>query len=211
MAKRLFDVVLSSIALIVASPIMFIVAMAIAVDSPGPVIFKGWRIGRDGRPFRLLKFRSMFNAKDPTDCSVGKNDKRVTRVGVILRRLKLDELPQLLNVLRGDMSIVGPRPEMVKYAATFDGFYAPILSVRPGLTDLATLHFANVEEVLGSDDPDRVYEQEVLPLKNELRLRYVQGQSLRGDISILAATACKLVVGACQAMEQQTRRKKIAN
>jgi lipopolysaccharide/colanic/teichoic acid biosynthesis glycosyltransferase len=123
-----------------------------------------------------------------TDCSVGKGDNRVTKVGAIIRLLKMDELPQFLNVVLGDMSIVGPRPELLKYANTFTGQFTQILEVRPGLTDPASLRFSHVEEVLGTEDPDRVYEESVLPEKNLLRLEYVKTRSFWSDIRIIIAT-----------------------
>jgi len=174
------------------SPLMLITAAAVKLDSPGPVIFRGRRLGRHGVPFYLLKFRSMQDVEVPVDCSVGKGDARITRVGSIIRRTKIDELPQLINVVMGHMSIVGPRPEMVRYAHTFTGEFAEILDALPGLTDPATLKFPNVEEALGSTDPDRVYEEVVLPMKNVLRLSYVRNQSFWSDMMIVAATILHL-------------------
>ena len=191
--KRGFDFVVALTALIICSPLMLVTAIAVKLDSPGPVIFRGPRVGRHGVPFTMFKFRSMTYSEAATDCSVGKNDKRVTKLGFFMRRFKIDELPQLANVVIGDMSIVGPRPELLRYADSLSGKFAPILSVRPGLTDLASLEFSRVEEVLGSDNPDRVYEERVLPKKNLLRLKYVETRTFSGDILIIMETiACVL-------------------
>jgi lipopolysaccharide/colanic/teichoic acid biosynthesis glycosyltransferase len=190
-AKRLFDIVLSLVGLVVAAPLCLVAAAAIKLDSPGPVFFRGRRVGRYGVPFRLLKLRSMRATGAATDCSVGKGDKRVTQVGAVIRSMKIDELPQFVNVLSGQMSIVGPRPELWRYRNTLTGKFGPILEVRPGLTDLATLRFSAVDEVLGAVDPDRVYEETVLPQKNLLRLRYVESRTFLGDLRIIMATiAC---------------------
>jgi lipopolysaccharide/colanic/teichoic acid biosynthesis glycosyltransferase len=188
MVKRAFDILAASVALLLLWPLLLLIAILVKCDSPGPAIFRGRRVGRYGVPFTQFKFRSMQFTDVATDCSVGKGDNRVTKVGAIIRLLKMDELPQFLNVVLGDMSIVGPRPELLKYANTFTGQFTQILEVRPGLTDPASLRFSHVEEVLGTEDPDRVYEESVLPEKNLLRLEYVKTRSFWSDIRIIIAT-----------------------
>lgn len=165
-----------------------------------------------GLPFRIFKFRTMvMNAEAIGGPSTGKDDPRVTRVGRFLRRYKLDELPQLLNVLRGEMSIVGPRPEVPQYTALYEGDELLILTVRPGITDYASVEFAQLSEVLGSDDPDRMYEERVRPIKNALRVKYVKEQSLVVDLKIIALTVARLlrvgwIARSCGAASVDSRR-----
>jgi len=191
--KRCLDICVGACGLVVTSPVILIAGLAIKLDSPGPVLYRGRRLGRNGIEFTLFKLRSMVVGSDLLQRSVGRADPGVTRVGKILRRYKLDELPQLFNVIRGDMSVVGPRPELPRYAHVFAGDYQRILNVRPGLTDPATVEFAQVADVLGAKDPDRAYEEHVLPRKNVLRLQYVARQSLAADLGILAKTLGVLV------------------
>jgi len=152
-----------------------------------------------------------MNAEAIGGPSTGKDDPRVTRVGRFLRRYKLDELPQLLNVLRGEMSIVGPRPEVPQYTALYEGDELLILTVRPGITDYASVEFAQLSEVLGSDDPDRMYEERVRPIKNALRVKYVKEQSLVVDLKIIALTVARLlrvgwIARSCGAASVDSRR-----
>lgn len=190
-SKRLIDVVGSLAGLVLASPLVVAAAIAVKLSSPGPVIFQQQRLGRFGRPFVMYKFRTMRHAPRPPESSLvtAGGDKRITSVGRFLRRYKLDELPQLVNVLKGDMSLVGPRPEVEKYARCYPAEYERILSVRPGITDLATLAFRNEEQILArSSEPERAYIAEILPAKIRLYLRYLEEQSLRTDLSILLRT-----------------------
>lgn len=189
-SKRAFDVVLAGASLLVLSPAFALVAAAIKLDSRGPVFYKGIRIGRNGRPFNMLKFRSMVvDAEAIGGSSTPADDPRVTKVGAFLRSTKLDELPQLWNVLVGEMSFVGPRPQ-VKWAVDL---YTPeermVLSVRPGITDYASLQFANEGEILkGSTDPDRDYMEKIHPEKMRLSLEYVRSRSFSGDLAIIGRT-----------------------
>lgn len=193
MAKRLFDIVASSVALTTLSPVLALVAIAIAISSPGPVFYRGVRTGRFGTPFRILKFRTMVvDAAKLGGPSTGKNDPRVTKIGRFLRRYKLDELPNLVCVLRGEMSIVGPRPEVPEYTSLYWGEERIILSVRPGITDLSSLRFINLAEHIGSTNVDETFEARVLPIKNELRVKYVKEWSFWGDMKIIARTLLKL-------------------
>jgi lipopolysaccharide/colanic/teichoic acid biosynthesis glycosyltransferase len=190
MAKRLCDIVVALLVLLALLPVFLTVALAIELDSEGPVFFKQQRIGRGFRPFFIYKFRTMVrNApKLGGPITVG-DDPRVTRAGRFLRRFKIDELPQLINVLKGDMSLVGPRPELREYVDAFRGDYEQILAIRPGLTDLASLKFIDEAGLLAqATDPERAYRECVLPEKLALAKQYVRDQSLQLDFLLLART-----------------------
>jgi lipopolysaccharide/colanic/teichoic acid biosynthesis glycosyltransferase len=188
MGKRVFDIAASSLLLLFLSPVMALIAAFILVESGLPVLFSQVRIGRRFRPFRIWKFRSMRAGAGGARITVG-GDRRVTRIGRILRAGKLDELPQLWNVLRGDMSLVGPRPELPEYVALYRGRYRDVLEIRPGVTDLASLLFHDEEAVLASaDDPLRAYAERVLPRKLDLAEEYLQRRSTLLDCSILMRT-----------------------
>jgi len=188
--KRAFDIFGSVLGLVVLSPLVACVAVAIKLDSRGPVLYKGARVGINGRRFNIRKFRTMVtNAEAVGGSTTPEDDPRVTAVGRFLRGNKLDELPQLWNVLIGEMSLVGPRPQ-VQWAVDL---YTPeerlVLSVRPGITDYASLRFANEGEILkGSKDPDRDYMEKIHPEKMRLSLEYVRSRSFSGDLSIIAQT-----------------------
>lgn len=188
--KRLIDLIASWIGLIVLSPVLFGIALAITRSSPGPVFYRGVRAGRNGKPFRIYKFRTMvLNADQIGGASTSGNDPRITSVGAWLRRRKLDELPQLINVLMGDMSLVGPRPEVPYYTDQFTGEERSILSVRPGITDWASLWNSDEGAILaGAEDPDRAYEEILRPTKLRLQIKYVRERSVLTDIKILLYT-----------------------
>lgn len=189
MAKRLFDVLLSAIGLLVLSPLLLAVALWVRLDSPGPVFFRQERIGRHGVPFRIHKFRTMVHGGQGAQITVG-HDARITRAGAFLRRAKLDELPQLIDVLRGDMSLVGPRPEVPRYVALYPAALRDkVLSVRPGITDLASLEFRNESERLArAADPEREYVEVVMPAKLRLAAHYVDHASVLFDLQLIART-----------------------
>lgn len=195
--KRLFDIVASGLALLVLLPLMVVLALAVALGSPGGAFFRQTRVGRNGEPFQLLKFRSMRPGSEAKgQITVGERDPRITGVGHFLRRTKLDELPQLLNILKGDMSVVGPRPEVPRYVALYTAEQREVLRVRPGLTSLASIAYINENEVLGrSADPERTYVEEVMPAKLALDLRYVRDQNLALDLRIIAGTLAGLFQG----------------
>jgi lipopolysaccharide/colanic/teichoic acid biosynthesis glycosyltransferase len=196
LAKRLFDLAVAIPSLVLLSPVLLVIGVLVKVDSRGPVLYRGVRSGRHGRPFRILKFRTMRpDAERVGGGSTAKNDGRVTRIGRVLRRFKLDELPQLVNVVVGDMSLVGPRPELPQYTREYSGDERLILTVRPGITDYASLEFSQLGEVLGNDDPDSVYETRVKPVKNALRVKYVRERSFLKDLRILARTLLTVVRG----------------
>lgn len=196
MLKRGFDIVIASLALIVCVPVLLICACAVRLDSSGPILFRQHRVGRFSKPFRILKFRTMTSefAGDTPQITVNDDD-RVTRTGRWLRRTKLDELPQLLNVLRGDMSLVGPRPEVPAYVDLYpSGVRDLILSVRPGITDTASIQFRDEGALLAkATHPDRMYRDEILPKKLALYEQYVRSHDMAGDLVILWKTVRALV------------------
>ena len=179
---------------IVLAPIFFVIAVGITLDSRGPVFYRGVRIGRHGRPFRIFKFRTMGpDAEQVGSTSTGQNDPRVTRVGRWLRPWKLDELPQLFNVLKGEMSIVGPRPEVEEHTSAYTEEEKIILSVLPGITDYASIRFFNLNELVGSEDPRRVFIEKYRAEKNSLRVAYVRNQSMWTDFRIIWLTFARFV------------------
>ncbi len=192
--KRCLDVVLSVVAIVLLSPVMVAVAVLIKMTSPGPILYCGLRAGRGGRNFHILKFRTMVvDADKKGGPSTALDDPRLTRVGKVLRKYKLDELPQFLNVLGGSMSLVGPRPQVLSYTSKYQGEERLILNMRPGITDLASLYFSDMDQILGTGDVDAKYAREIEPMKNVLRLQYVKDASLVLDLRILIETAFKLV------------------
>jgi len=190
MLKRLFDIVASATGLLLLSPLMLMVAIWIKMDSPGPVFYRGERGGLGNRPFRIFKFRSMVTNADRIGGPTTSNtDSRITKPGAFIRRNKLDEVSQLINVLIGDMSIVGPRPQVLSYTSKYEGELAEILTVRPGITDWATIWNADEGAVLaGAADPDRAYDILINPTKLRLQLRYVRERSFRTDLRIVYCT-----------------------
>lgn len=190
--KRLLDVLVSASLLLLTAPLFPILALLVKRDSKGPVFYRGIRSAMGGGTFLIFKFRTMYVDQTPerTSCL---NDPRVTRIGFWLRRFKLDELPQLINVLRGEMSLVGPRPELPRYTDMFRGEEKLILTVKPGITDLSSIQFISIDEVIGSKDVDRVFEEEVLPQKNALRVKYVKERTFWLDLKILTQTFLSLL------------------
>ena len=188
--KRVFDFFSSLISLIVLSPLLAVIAIRIIKDSAGPIFFRGTRTGRFGKPFRIYKFRTMvINAEKLGGPSTSDNDPRITRVGGFLRKYKLDELPQLINILKGEMSLVGPRPEVPQYVALFSEEEKVILTVRPGITDWASIWNSDEGAALaGSPDPEKTYLEEIRPEKIRLQIAYVRSPSFWTDIRILVET-----------------------
>ncbi|MCQ2275852.1 MAG: sugar transferase [Bacteroidales bacterium] len=188
--KRLLDILSSSIVLLVLLPVWLVIALLIAMESKGGVFYKQVRVGKDNKDFFLYKFRTMRVGSDKKGLlTVGERDSRITRVGYFLRKYKIDEFPQLLNVIKGDMSIVGPRPEVRKYVDLYTPEQMKVLSVRPGLTDLASIKYVHENEVLAaSDNPEQTYIDEVMPAKLDLNLQYIATQSLMGDIRLIFNT-----------------------
>jgi lipopolysaccharide/colanic/teichoic acid biosynthesis glycosyltransferase len=193
MVKRFFDIVFSIALLGVTSPVLAAIALAVYLNSGRPIFFSQVRVGRNLRHFKLWKFRTMKLDHDGPRLTV-KGDARVTRVGRFLRATKLDELPQFFNVLAGDMTIVGPRPEVPEYVALYEERFRGILAERPGITDVASLRFRNEEETLSqSEDPIRKYCEELLPAKLDLAEGYLRTRNLKSDLGIIVQTALAMV------------------
>jgi lipopolysaccharide/colanic/teichoic acid biosynthesis glycosyltransferase len=187
--KRLFDLISSMVVLILISPIFLIVPILIKLNSRGPVFFKQWRTGKEGKLFRIYKFRTMIQDGDKVGAPITSgNDPRITTIGKFLRRYEIDEIPTLLNVLKGDMSIVGPRPEVPQYSHYFTGKYQEVLSVRPGLTDLGTIAFRDEAKYLNRENHEGVYNEEILPQKLELYLKYIHERTFLFDLKIIFKT-----------------------
>lgn len=188
--KRIFDMAASLGGLIVLSPILIIVAICIKLDSKGPVFFKQKRVGKNKEIFEIYKFRTMVTDAEKLgkQITVG-NDSRITRVGKFIRKCKLDEFPQLINVLKGEMSLVGPRPEVPRYVDLYDEYQEQILLVQPGITDYASIEFRNENEILGeSDNPDKTYIEDIMPTKIDLNMKYIKNISIVEDIKLIFVT-----------------------
>ncbi len=197
MRKRAIDVIVSGCALILLSPFFLVIAALIKAKDRGPVFYRGERVGLHGRPFRIFKFRSMVvNAEKTGVASTASGDPRITPIGKFLRRTKLDEVPQLINVFRGDMSLVGPRPEVKKFTDLYTTEEKALLTIRPGMTDYASLwNFNEAEALEGSADPDKDYLEKIRPEKIRLQLKYFREQSFLTDLKIIFLTIKKTLVG----------------
>lgn len=195
MAKRAFDIIFSIIGIIVTLPILIMVALIIKTDSPGPVIFKQERVGKGGKLFKIKKFRTMRTDSEKGGLLTVGADSRVTKIGAILRKTKADELPQLFNVLCGDMSFVGPRPEVPKFMCMYPPTVKEkILSVRPGITDRAAIEMIDENEILSKyDDPKQGYIDEIMPIKSKYYLAYVEKNNFFDDIKIIIMTLAKIL------------------
>ncbi len=193
--KRVFDLLFSTIALFVLSPVLLAIAVAIRLGSAGPILYSGTRVGKDGKVFGMYKFRTMVqNADKLGGSSTPNDDPRITGVGRLLRHYKLDELPQFINVVRGDMSIVGPRPQIEWAVKLYTPEQREVLTVLPGITDYASIRFPNEGEILkGSTDPDRDYMEKIHPEKMRLSLEYVRRRSFVTDMSVIAQTAAAIL------------------
>ena len=194
-AKRAMDIVISAAALCVLWPVLLLIALAIVVDDPGPVFYRQVRVGRGGKPFRIFKFRTMVVDADKKGLSitVGR-DSRITRVGALLRKTKLDELAQLLNVICGQMSFVGPRPEVPRYVELYTPYQRQVLLVRPGITDYASIAYRNENDLLaGADDPERMYIETIMPDKIELNMKYLREISPLTDVRLILRTVLAVI------------------
>ena len=192
---RFCDVFFSLLGLIVLSPIFVIIALCIVLDSRGGVFYRQVRVGRGGKDFRLFKVRSMASGADKKGLiTVGAKDSRVTRIGYFLRKYKLDELPQLLNVVRGEMSLVGPRPEVRKYVDMYTVEQRKVLAVAPGITDYASIEYADENTILGqARDPDRAYVEQIMPDKIRYNMKYIDNRCLKEYFKIIFLTLMKIV------------------
>ena len=196
MAKRLFDFFFAGVGLIVLLPLFVLLALAIKVDSRGPVFYRQERVGQFGRIFRIHKFRTMVTQGEKTSLQITVGaDYRITRVGRFIRKTKFDELAQLLDVVKGNMSLVGPRPEVPRYVAYYpDNVRALVLSVKPGITDLASIEFKDESDILGrASNPESVYIEKILPIKLGYYVDYVKSNSVGGDLRIVLATLLSLI------------------
>ena len=193
--KRLFDIVVSTLILLCFFPFGLLIALFIAIESRGGIFYRQQRVGQHGTTFRLWKFRTMRkNADRLGQLTVGMRDPRITRVGLFIRKVKLDEFPQFLNVLSGEMSIVGPRPEVQEYVDLYTEEQRVILSIKPGITDYASLEYFKENELLGqSADPRKTYIEEVMPAKIELNKRYLANPTVGHDLKIMWLTFMKMV------------------
>lgn len=190
MTKRLFDISASFFGLLLLSPLFLVVALCVGLTSRGGVFYVQTRVGRYGRDFKLYKFRSMRTGSDAKGLlTVGGKDGRITPVGYFIRKYKIDELPQLFNVLKGDMSLVGPRPEVRKYVALYNSEQMRVLSARPGITDPASIKYRNENDLLAqADDPERFYVEKIMPDKLKINLEYMDNRSFFKDLSVIFRT-----------------------
>ena len=193
--KRCFDLFSSFFGILLLSPIFLIVAIAIKCSSKGPVLFKQERVGKGGTTFKIMKFRSMIVDAEAKGMQITTDgDNRITKVGKFIRKTKIDELPQLFNVFIGQMSFVGPRPEVPKYVAMYNEEQRQVLSVKPGITDLASIEFRNENDLLdGDDDPETKYIQEIMPAKLELNIKYISKAGFFYDIGLIFKTIGKVI------------------
>ena len=193
--KRAMDIVISGCALAVIWPVLLLIALAIKIDDPGPVFYRQVRVGRNGKEFRIFKFRTMIVDADKKGLTitVGR-DNRITRMGRLLRKTKLDELAQLINVFTGEMSFVGPRPEVPKYVNMYTPYQRQVLLVRPGITDYASIAYRNENDLLeGADDPERMYIDVIMPDKIELNMKYLREISPLADIRLIFSTIIAVI------------------
>ena len=195
MFKRLVDIFFSLVGLIILLPFLIIISLLIVIDSPGGIFYKQVRVGKGSKDFYLFKFRSMkINADKSGLLTVGGRDSRITRIGYYIRKYKIDELPQLLNVFYGDMSLVGPRPEVRKYVDMYTDEQKKVLSVKPGITDYASIEYSNENEILGkAENPEAVYIQQIMPAKLILNLKYIVDQGIVTDFKIIFKTIVKIL------------------
>lgn len=192
---RFFDFLFSLIGIVLLSPLLIIIFFLIVLESKGGGIYAQQRVGLNGLDFKLFKFRSMAVGSDKKSLiTIGGNDARITKIGSFIRKYKIDELPQLYNVLTGDMSLVGPRPEVRKYVELYTNEQRRILEIKPGITDYASIEYANENEILGSAlDPNEKYIQEIMPAKIELNIKYIENKSLKEYFKIIFLTFHKIV------------------
>jgi lipopolysaccharide/colanic/teichoic acid biosynthesis glycosyltransferase len=193
--KRLFDIIFSTLGIIILSPLFLLLWLTVKLESHGPVFFMQTRVGKNNKDFKLFKFRSMYlNSESLGQLTVGMRDPRITKIGYTLRKYKLDELPQLLNVLKGDMSLVGPRPEVRKYVNMYTPEQMKVLEVSPGITDYASIQFINENELLAkAENPDEYYINYIMPKKLDMNLQYIKSNQPFKDISLILKTFFKII------------------
>lgn len=192
--KRGISIALSSVILVLTSPVFLIASTAVVIEDGFPIFYRAQRGGYHNKPFRIFKFRSMVkNADKIGGGTTALHDSRITKVGNILRKTKIDEFPNMINVLKGDMSFIGPRPELLQYTDQYNGTEKLILEVRPGMTDYSSIEFINLDEIVGGGDADASYEEKVLPRKNKLRVKYAATVSFETDVKLFSLTVQKVL------------------
>lgn len=192
--KRVLDIVIATMILLITWPLFVMIALAIVLETGFPVFYRAERGGYQGKTFKILKFRSMVkNADQIGGGTTALNDSRITKVGGFLRKTKLDEIPQFIQVVTGKISLIGPRPELLKYTRQYEGEENLILKVRPGITDYSSIEFINLDEIVGAKDADEMYEKYVLKQKNALRIKYAKTISFRTDVHIFLLTIYKVL------------------
>ncbi len=197
--KRILDLILALVFAIILAPIYLILALAVVIDTGFPVFYRAERGGYRNKPFRIFKYRSMVkNADQIGGGTTALNDSRITKVGNVLRKTKLDEIPQLFNIIKGDMSFIGPRPELLRYTAQYEGEELLIHRVRPGITDYSSIEFINLDEIVGGENADEMYEKYVLKRKNELRVKYAKTVSFVTDFKLLFITVWDVLKKICR-------------
>ncbi|MCB0723885.1 MAG: sugar transferase [Ignavibacteriae bacterium] len=194
MLKRIFDVVVSFTGLVILSPFLIIIAIIVVIDSKGGVFFLQDRVGKNGKVFKIIKFRTMTAGSDKESLlTIGQKDSRITRAGYFLRKFKIDEIPQLINVLKSDMSFVGPRPEVEKYVALYNEEQLKVLTVRPGITDFASIQYKDESTLLANaDDPEIFYISDVMPTKLKLNIDYINNRNFMLDVKIIFKTILEI-------------------
>lgn len=205
--KRIVDFILSLIAAVVVTPIVFVIGIFIAIEDGFPVLYTPLRGGYRGKAFRIFKLRTMYKDADKLGGTTALNDPRITRMGKALRKLKLDELPQVYNVLLGSMSFIGPRPELLRYTEAYKDEEKIILEVRPGITDFSSIEFISLDEIVGTENADEMYEKYVLEKKNKLRLRYAKEVSFGTDVSLFFKTVTAVFKKAMRVVGKSNREK----
>ncbi len=194
MAKRLFDILVSLLGLAILSPFLIILSLCIVLESKGGVFYRQTRVGKNNRDFKIYKFRSMRSGSDKKGLLTVGNDNRVTKVGKFIRKYKLDEFAQLINVLKGDMSLVGPRPEVRKYVDLYTDEQRQVLKVKPGITDYASIEYFDENTLLGqSEAPEKTYIEEIMPHKLKLNQKYINTPTLKHDIILIYKTLLKII------------------
>ena len=205
--KRIVDFILSLVAAVVVTPIVFVIGIFIAIEDGFPVLYTPLRGGYRGKAFRIFKLRTMYKDADKMGGTTALNDPRITRMGKALRKLKLDELPQVYNVLLGSMSFIGPRPELLRYTEAYKGEEKIILEVRPGITDFSSIEFISLDEIVGAENADEMYEKYVLEKKNKLRIRYAKEVSFGTDVSLFFKTVTAVFKKAMRVVGKSNREK----
>ena len=205
--KRIVDFILSLVAAVVVTPIVFVIGIFIAIADGFPVLYTPLRGGYRGKAFRIFKLRTMYKDADKLGGTTALNDPRITRIGKALRKLKLDELPQVYNVLLGSMSFIGPRPELLRYTEAYKGEEKIILEVRPGITDFSSIEFISLDEIVGAENADEMYEKYVLEKKNKLRIRYAKEVSFGTDVSLFFKTVIAVFKKAMRVVGKSNREK----